>query len=61
MRAPPDSPFAYAGDMGTAIRAVDWSTTVIWPIDAWAHSRRAVVDLVLASPLPLIVLWGPEV
>jgi PAS domain S-box-containing protein len=60
MRVSPDRPFAYADDIGAAIRAVDWSATPIGPIDAWPQSLRAIVDLVLASPLPLIVLWGPD-
>jgi PAS domain S-box-containing protein len=39
---------------------IDWARTPLGSMDTWVPSLRTVVDLVLASPLPMIVLWGPE-
>ncbi len=46
--------------MGGLIRAHDWSATPLGPRAAWPQSLRIVVDLILAVPLPMIVLWGPS-
>jgi len=36
----------------------DWASTPLGPLESWPESRRAVVDLVLASPLPMACLIG---
>ncbi|HEX8522371.1 MAG TPA: PAS domain S-box protein [Tepidisphaeraceae bacterium] len=38
----------------------DWSQTSLGPIDRWPQSLRTLVDMLLAHPLPMILLWGPE-
>lgn len=48
------------GELGTLVRALDWAATPLGPADRWPRSLRTAVDLVLASPLPMIVLWGPD-
>jgi PAS domain S-box-containing protein len=48
------------GECGALIRAFDWSQTLIGPISRWPQSWRAVVNICLASHLPMIILWGPE-
>ena len=37
-----------------------WSLTPLGAIDGWSPSLRAVVNLVLDSPLAMTVLWGPD-
>ena len=49
-----------AGEMATRVRATDWSRTPLGPIDAWPHSLRALVGVVLEHPMPSILLWGTE-
>jgi PAS domain S-box-containing protein len=46
--------------MGALIRAHDWSATPLGPPGRWPQSLKTAVDLVLGSPLPMAVLWGPE-
>lgn len=48
------------GAMGALIRAHDWAATPLGPKGNWPLSLRVVVDLILASPLGMIVLWGPD-
>ncbi|WP_246472904.1 PAS domain S-box protein [Azospirillum tabaci] len=55
----PDWPSG-GGTMGALIRAHDWAATPLGPKASWPLSLRVVVDLILASPLGMIVLWGPD-
>lgn len=45
--------------MATRIRAFDWSTTALGPIDDWPQSLKTVVDLMLANLQPAMIGWGP--
>ncbi len=38
----------------------DWSTTPLGPSFDWPQSLSTAVDMVLGSPLAMIVLWGPD-
>ena len=46
--------------MGALIRAFDWTTTPLGPIAGWPQSLRTAVDIVLRSPVPLVMLWGRD-
>jgi signal transduction histidine kinase len=46
------------GEMATRIAAFDWSDTALGPIDQWSKSLWSAVRLLLASPVPLVMLWG---
>jgi PAS domain S-box-containing protein len=48
------------GDTGARARAFDWGTTPLGPIDTWRQSLRTVVDLVLHSSIPMMLLWGRD-
>ena len=48
------------GEMGERVRTFDWSRTPLGPMDRWPQSLRTLVDMLLAHPLPMIVLWGPD-
>ena len=48
------------GELGALIRAFDWSQTSLGPIDSWPQSLKTATDIVLQSPLPLVMLWGPD-
>ena len=49
---------AGGGPLARRIAAFDWSTTPIGPLDGWPASLRHTVSLMLASPVPLVLLWG---
>ncbi|OUL96495.1 hybrid sensor histidine kinase/response regulator [Paraburkholderia hospita] len=48
----------WRGEMAQRIRKFDWSGTSLGPIDQWSKSLRAAVQMLLASPVPLVMLWG---
>ena len=48
------------GEMGGRIRAFDWSTTPLGPIDQWPQSLRTVVNILLSSRYAMWMAWGPE-
>jgi len=52
-------PFA-GGEMAEMVRAHDWSRTPLGPPHAWPHTLKTAASLVLATPAPMILLWGPE-
>jgi signal transduction histidine kinase len=45
--------------MAQRIRAFDWSTTDLGPLDRWSTSLACTVQMMLASPVPMVMLWGP--
>lgn len=46
--------------MARRIRSFDWTTTPLGPPAGWPADLRAVVGLMLDSPVAGIVLWGPD-
>ena len=48
------------GEMGALIRSLDWSETSLGPVDHWPQSLRTTVDTLLRSPVPMVLLWGPD-
>ncbi len=48
------------GAMARAIRHFDWSQTLLGPCHQWPTALRVAITAALDSPLPTIVLWGPE-
>ncbi len=48
------------GIMGARVRDHDWASTSLGPIATWPQSLKGLVNLVLAAPLPMNLLWGPE-
>ena len=48
------------GDMGARIRAFDWSGTTLGKIAGWPQSLKTAVNIVLQSPVPMVMLWGPD-
>ena len=44
--------------MAERIRAFDWRLTEIGSIEHWPASLCSAVQLMLASPLPMVMLWG---
>jgi hypothetical protein len=46
------------GEMAQRIAEFNWSDTALGPRSTWSASLLAAVRLVLASPSPLVMLWG---
>ena len=47
-------------EMAARIRAFNWSRTPLGPIEDWSETLLATVNLMLHSPFPTILSWGPE-
>lgn len=48
----------WGGEMAQRIRAFDWASTELGPIDKWSCSLSSAVQMLLASPMPMVMLWG---
>ncbi|HRE44992.1 MAG TPA: hypothetical protein PKY87_13620 [Terricaulis sp.] len=58
-----DEPTSFLGkDLGQAqaIRAYDWSSTSLGPIEKWPSALKAVVGMMLGSAFPKCIAWGPD-
>ncbi|HEV7254331.1 MAG TPA: PAS domain S-box protein [Mesorhizobium sp.] len=51
---------ALSGEMAERIREHDWASTVLGPIAQWPQSLKTALGIMLASPDPVSVVWGPE-
>ena len=47
-------------DAQALIARLDWSSTPLGAASAWPQSLRTAVDIVIHSPMPMLLLWGPE-
>jgi PAS domain S-box-containing protein len=50
----------WQGPMAPLLRDFDWASTPLGPIAHWPLSLRSVVQMMLASPLAMALLWGEE-
>lgn len=48
------------GETGRLIADHDWSDHPLGPIDTWPAGLNTALSIVLLSPVPMIVLWGPD-
>jgi signal transduction histidine kinase len=51
---------AGGGEMGSRIRALEWATTPLGHPTEWPAELRTLVSLLLTSPQPMFIAWGPE-
>ncbi len=49
-----------SGEMAGLIATLDWAATPIGPIATWPQTLRTTVDLLLQSPVPMVLLWGAD-
>jgi len=47
-------------DLKSLIESRDWSKTPLGPRESWPPCLTSVVDVILASPVPMVLLWGPD-
>src|SRR5215831_4968192 len=55
-----ESVFAGGGEMAALMRAFDWSTTPLGPVEQWPQALRTCVQIVLCSGYPMSICWGPH-
>ncbi|KAJ3166450.1 hypothetical protein HDU88_003318 [Geranomyces variabilis] len=48
------------GIMGEMLRSFDWAKTSLGPITSWPQSLLTALSLVLGSPSPMSIWWGPQ-
>src|SRR4051794_30666207 len=58
--AQPGNPFVGASEMAERMRAFDWASTPLGPVDEWPTSLRTVVRVLLTSRYAMWMGWGPE-
>ncbi len=46
--------------MGELVRSMDWNETPLGPRESWSPVLIVMVNTVLASRFPMLLLWGPE-
>ena len=46
--------------MADLVRGYPWQSTRLGPIDTWSKELLALVNVVLSSPLPMLVCWGSD-
>ena len=51
---------SWKSETGALLRAFDWSRTSLGPIAQWPQNLRTTVDLLLRSPVPIVLLWGRD-
>ena len=52
--------FGGGGEMGERMRAFDWSTTALGPLEQWPQSLIVCVRIILGSGYPMAIGWGPD-
>jgi PAS domain S-box-containing protein len=48
------------GEAARVIAAFDWSMTPLGALPDWPRSVKHTVALLLRSPVPMVLLWGPD-
>jgi PAS domain S-box-containing protein len=55
-----DALFAGPGETRARLRATDWGSTPLGPVESWPVELRAAVRTVLPSRVPMLLWWGPD-
>ena len=48
------------GPEARALLAFPWATTPIGPVDSWPDQLRLLVQVMLSSEFPMMIVWGSE-
>jgi PAS domain S-box-containing protein len=48
------------GEIRRLIRAFDWASTPLGPLEAWPQSLKTATGLLLNAPVPIVMLWGVD-
>ena len=55
-----DRVFVGGGEMGARMRAFDWASTPLGPVDTWPQSLRSAVSILLPSRAQIVLFWGDD-
>jgi PAS domain S-box-containing protein len=55
-----DCPSAAGGEAARLIQSHDWGSTPLGAIEGWPPSLKAATNLIVAAPLPMVLLWGSQ-
>ncbi len=47
-------------EAATLIARLDWATSPLGDASRWPQSLRTAIDIVIHSPMPMLLLWGDE-
>jgi PAS domain S-box-containing protein len=56
----PETLITGASALARLIRTHDWEETPLGPIEDWSETLLSTINLMLHSPFPTILAWGPE-
>lgn len=48
------------GEMGSLMRAFDWSRTPLGPVSQWPQSLRIAIRILLGTGYPMLICWGSD-
>lgn len=57
---PGEDVFAGGGEMGSLMRAFDWSKTPLGSPENWSPALKSTTRLLLANCTPMLLWWGPD-
>ena len=60
LRTAPADFLAGGGEASALMKTFDWGATSIGPMDLWPQSLRTTISIMLRSPIPMVLLWGPD-
>ena len=52
--------FLHGGELGELIRRHDWTASGLGDPAGWPQSLKTVTAMLLASPVPIVLLWGEK-
>src|ERR1700751_488300 len=52
--------FPGTSEMARRMRALDWSATVLGPVEEWPPSPRPSVGTCLDCAFPIVIWWRPD-
>jgi PAS domain S-box-containing protein len=55
-----ESVFAGSSEMAARMRGLDWSATLLGPVEQWPHALRTTVRIVLNSGCAMSICWGTD-
>ncbi len=51
---------AEGGEVAQLVARFDWSRTVLGPIEKWPEQLLTVINVIMNSPVGMVVMWGAE-
>jgi len=54
------NPSPTGSDAQALIARLDWANSPLGDASTWPQSLRTAVDIVIHSPMPMLLLWGPQ-